>query len=199
MVNNLPTRKTLKSQREGLYKHGLVYELPYTSIGNEELYTIRMRYVSAMDRAVVEAMPADAQKRVWEGLKGMEKAMRDTGGHKDPNSLLEALSNNDEQVKAADLLFCAASLMAVDGDDSVTTQAVFLTEEEADQHGGWFVGDIAAEDRLGFLLATIGGNAELAKKLKVFRPESKPDVQNGETSGLAENTALHAVESPVNA
>lgn len=190
---NLPSRKNLASQREGLFKHGLIFELPYTSIGAEEMYTIRMRYVSAMDKAVVEAMPADAQKQVFDGLKSIEKSQQ--GTQKDPNSLLEALSNNAEQVKAADLLFCAAAVRSVDGDENKTEPAVYMTEEDAEAHDAYFVEDLAAEDRLGFLMATIGGNQELARRLKLFRPESKSDVQDSAAGGVDESPSLHAVES----
>lgn len=182
MAINLPKKATLEKQRKDLRENGLVYELPYTSIGEEDMFTMRMRYVSTMDKAVIEAMPAQAQKQVFDGMRSIERSTRN---HKDPNSLLEALSNNEEQLRAADLLFCAAAWEPV----------VVMTEEEAAGDDSVYpVTAFAAEDRLGFLMATIGGNQELAKRLKLFRPESGPDVQDGEAGGLAEKAAVRLVE-----
>lgn len=182
---SLPAKKDLKKQREDLREFGLVLPLPYTKLGDEgtEEYTIRMRYVSAMDKAVVEAMPAETQKQVWAGLQGIQKA---AGRHKDPNSLLESIANNAEQVHAADLLFCAAAL----------EPEVVMTEEEAEGDDNVYpVTYFAAEDRISFLMGTIGGNTEIAKTMRLFRPEPPAHVQDSEALRLVEDKTLASVGS----
>lgn len=180
----LPKRNDLKQQREDLRKHGMKIPLPYTSIGSDEQYEVIMRYVSAFDKSIVEAMPSDTQAKVWEGIKGIQAASR--AGTSDPQSLIESVAQNAEQLHAADLLFCAAAI----------NPKVVMTEEEAgDSDDVYPVSYFAAEDRISFLMGTLGGNQDIAKTFKLFRPKPDDDVQDSAAGGLAESPALRAVES----
>lgn len=179
MKINLPKKAVLAEQVTDLRTNGIIFPLDYTSVARaaedndgsfdpSEAYSIRMRYVSTMDKAVIEAMPAEAQKQVWDGLKSLQKAQ---AKHKDPESLLQVAANNEEQVRAADYLFCAAAI----------EPRVVLTEEEARLGGEdvYWVGTFLAEDRLSFFAGTIGGNSEISRKFKLFRPEQGTPVQGG--------------------
>lgn len=180
----LPKRSDLKKQREDLRNHGMKVPLPYTSIGSDESYEIVMRYVSAFDKSIVEAMPQDTQAKVWEGIQGIQAATR--AGTNDPKSLIESVAQNAEQLNAADLLFCAAAI----------NPQVVMTEEEAGNSDNVYpVSYFAAEDRISFLMGTLGGNQDIAKTFKLFRPEPVSDVQDSAPVELAESPALHAVES----
>lgn len=182
---SLPKRRDLKKQREELRTQGMLVPLPYTSVGDDDAgsYEIRMRYVSAFDKSVVEAMPQHTQEKVWEGIKGIQAATRT--GNSDPTSLIESVSQNAEQLRAADLLFCAASL----------EPKVVMTEEEAgDDDDVYPVSYFAAEDRISFLMGTLGGNQEIAKTFKLFRSKQGDDVQDSPAGELAESPALRAME-----
>lgn len=184
MVRNLPKRNDLKKQRAELKSNGMVVPLPYTSIAAGESYEIVMRFVSAFDKSVVEAMPQDIQNKVWEGIQGISAAQK--SGNTTPESLIESVSQNESQLHAADLLFCAASL----------DPKIVMTEEEAGESEDVYpVSHFAAEDRISFLMGTIGGNAEVAKTFKLFRPKKGGDVQNSPSGELVESPSIRALES----
>lgn len=184
---NLPKRVTLKKQRDDLRKQGVLWPLPMTSIGDDrdeddldgagETYEIHMRYISTFDRAIVDAMPQEAQEQVWSGIQSIQNASR---GAKSPDSLVSLAAQNEKQVNAARLLFCAAAI----------NPRVYMTEEEADEDPmGYYVGDFANEDVVSYFMATIGGNAELARRMKLFRPERRDDAQDSNVRRLdAEGT-----------
>lgn len=192
MKVNLPKRATLKKQREDLRNNGVIWPLPMTSIGDErddddldgagETYEIHMRYISTFDRAIVDAMPKDAQEQVWEGISSIQNQQRHA---KSPDSLVSLAAQNDKQVQAARLLFCAAAI----------NPKVYMTEEEADADpGAYYVGDFANEDVVSYFMATIGGNAQLAMRMKLFRPERRDDAENGNVRRLDEEGASGRLE-----
>lgn len=184
-ISKLPMRKALIEHRRRQIEDGMTFPLDATSIANgeEEPWYVRVRRISTMDEAIIEALPADAQQSVFEGLQALGRAQDEAGKNTDAKTMLEMLSNNKSALRAADELFCAAMIEP----EVVMSEADLVHEPDA-----YVVTDFAAEDRMALMMAMVNTESGMARKLKLFRPEEVIDVPASEVVELVEDKAIDA-------
>lgn len=182
-LSKLPMRKALVEHRKRIVTDGMIFPLDATSMANgeDEAWEVRVRRISTMDEAIIEALPADAQQAVFDGLKALQKAQEEAGNNADAKTMLEMLGNNRQALRAADELFCAALIEP----ECVMTEADLVGNPDA-----YVVTDFAAEDRMALMMAMVNTESGAGRKLKLFRPSEVIDVPARETGGLDESAAL---------
>lgn len=174
--SRMPSREAFLAFRQKQVELGFEFPLTASSVGKSEQWKARVRRLSLMDRASIDALPSLVQAQIWEGLKVLreETRRRNRDGIDDPESLIEVLANNERVLPAADA-FCIASF--------IDPPLVYRTDELNRFPNAYLVTDIRPEDRVSFFLACSDADSEAAKKLKLFRPdrESPIDVEPAPT------------------
>jgi hypothetical protein len=183
----LISRDALLEHRRKQREDGYLYPLNATSIGLDETLTAHVRRLNLTDRAAIDLLPQDVQAVVWEGVKEFDRLQKASKGKDAPESLKDAVANNEQSMKAADA-FCIASFISP---KLVATEADLASNPEA-----WVVTDVAAEDRIGWFMVCVDADSARAKNLKLFRRKPSAVVPNG-TTGTVAHATLNLVESPV--
>jgi hypothetical protein len=177
------SRDALLEHRRRQREDGYLFPLTATSIGMDEPMTAHVRRLNLTDRAAIDLLPKDVQGVVWEGVKEFDKLQKASkNGKADPDTLDEAILNNEKSMKAADA-FCIAAFIA---------PRLVATESDLTA-GAYVVSDIAAEDRIGLFMICVDADSARAKNLKLFRRKPDADVSNG-TAGPVAASTLFAVE-----
>jgi hypothetical protein len=182
------TRQAIIEHRERQQRDGFTFPLAATSLGMPEVQLARVRRLTTMDRAAIEQLPQDVQAKVWDGLRIVQEERRRADGGEDPRSLLEAVTNNEKVLPAANA-YCIASFI-----DPV----LVASEAELAQHpNAMLVDDIAAEDRVTFFWACNDPNSEAARSMKLFRPPVEADATPAHVpAGPAEPVAPTPFRAP---
>ncbi len=180
------SRDALLEHRRRQREDGYLFPLTATSIGLDEPLVAHVRRLNLTDRAAIDLLPQDVQGVVWEGVKEFDKLQKANRAGKDsPDSLDEAILNNEKSMKAADA-FCIAAFIE---------PKLVATEADLPANGAaYVVTDIAAEDRIGLFMVCVDADSARAKNLKMFRRQPSPAVQNGATRPVA-TPAVNVVES----
>jgi hypothetical protein len=178
------SRDALLEHRRRQREDGYLFPLTATSIGLDETMTAHVRRLNLTDRAAIDLLPKDVQGVVWEGVKEFDKLQKASkAGRDSPDSLDEAILNNEKSMKAADA-FCIAAFI----EPRLVATEADLTD------GAYVVTDIAAEDRIGLFMICVDADSARAKNLKLFRRKPHADVSNG-TAGPMAAPSLYPVES----
>jgi hypothetical protein len=174
---------------------GYTYDLNATSIGLRTPLTAHVRRLNLTDRAAIDLLPKDVQGVVWEGVKEFDKLQRaNKAGRESPDSLDEAVLNNEKSMKAADAFFIASVLDIRQGDKVLTTKIVANDAERQRFPGSFAVHGIAAEDRVKWFMVCVDADSAKAANLKLFRGKSDAHVSNGAVGTVAA-PSLYPVES----
>ncbi|MDQ3541389.1 MAG: hypothetical protein M3440_11940 [Chloroflexota bacterium] len=192
----MPDRHSLRAalieNRRRQREYGFAFEFTVSNLGipeDDQIKQGRVRRLNLADRATIDALPTHLQSTVWEGVKEFEKLQKaNRAGKADPQSLMEAVMNNQKSMKAADA-FCVAAFIS---------PVIVATEDEFDRNpeANYVVTDIAEEDRLNVFMICLDGDSEQAKKLKLFRPERTADAAARPTGAMAP-TSIRADEPAV--
>lgn len=177
--NKLPKPSLLKEHRRRQVEDGYIFPLEATSLGGDELWSIRVRDISLMNSANIKALPTATQDVVYAGMKELERTQKVAQSLPEATNLFEMAKNNEMILQAADRFFCA---VAID-------PPVALTAAEATDEDTYLVDHIAPEDRVTLFFATMNKESEQAKKLKLFRPRQTGDVRPVPAIGLVEDQA----------
>ncbi|MGB3328218.1 MAG: hypothetical protein WBA46_04635, partial [Thermomicrobiales bacterium] len=167
--SRMPSREAFLAFRQKQIELGYEFPLSASSMGKSEMWLARVRRLSTMDRASIDALSPLVQDQIWEGMRIVreETRRRNRDGMDDPESLIELLANNERFLPAADA-FCVASFI-----DPVL---VSHPSDLARFPNAYLVTDIAAEDRVAFFLACSDAHSEAAKRLKLFRPRGESTI-----------------------
>lgn len=165
--NRLPARKAIQDHRRRQLEDGYVFPLTATSLGQDEVWEIRVRQLSMMDQAVVNALPTATQDAVYRGMKEFEKAQKAVAKLPEATNLVEVTKNNATLLQAADRFLCAIAI----------EPTIVMTEAELEMNpDACVVTDIAAEDRVAVFMAVLDSESAQAKRLRLFRREHSNDV-----------------------
>lgn len=180
----IPKRSLLQEHRRAQAEDGYIFPLEATSLGGDEVWSIRVRDISLMNAANIKMLPTATQDVVYAGMKELERTQRVAQSLPEATNLFEMAKNNELILQAADRFFCA---VAID-------PPVVLTEADLAGAGedAYMVTDFAPEDRVTLFFATMNKESEQSKKLKLFRPRQATDVRPVSTGELAEVTSLGA-------
>ncbi len=181
MPANRSLRNALLENRRRQREDGYMFEFTASNLGipeDDQIKPGRVRRLNLADRATIDALPTHLQSTVWEGVKEFEKLQKaNKAGKEDPQSLSEAVMNNQKSLRAANA-FCVAAFIS---------PVIVVTEEEFERNteAQYVVTDIAEEDRINVFMLCLDGDSEQAKKLKLFRPERPADAAARPTGAVA--------------
>lgn len=181
-ITKLPMLDAVRRHRQERLENGFLFPLSATSIGMEEVIHARVRRLSSVDRAAVQALPADMQQVIWDGLKEFQAEQKKAGDDADPDSLLEMLAGNEKILKTANA-YCRAAFIH---------PRLVLNQSEITDENTWLVDDVEAEDRIALFLACMDADSPQVRKLKMFRPTRRELATDGEAVSMAE-ASLRAV------
>jgi hypothetical protein len=189
------SRDALLEHRRRQREDGYLFPLTATSIGLDETMNAHVRRLNLTDRAAIDLLPKDVQGVVWEGVKEFDKLQKaNKAGRDSPDSLDEAILNNEKSMKAADAFFIASVLDIRQGDKVLTTKIVANDAERQRFPGSFAVHGIAAEDRDKWFMVCVDADSAKAANLKLFRGKSDAHVSNGAVGPVAA-PSLYPVES----
>lgn len=145
-----------------------LFPLYASSVGRKRVWKALVRRLTIMDRASIGHLPDHLQNFVWSQLKVVQKEqerLRDQG--EEPRDINEALANNDQNVRAANI-YCHAAF--------VDPTIVLEPREENLAARTLHIDRIAVDDRIAFLLACNDAASEQGRLFETFRPESGADA-----------------------
>lgn len=154
-----------------------LFALHASSIGRKKVWKVLARRLTIMDRASIAHLPDHLQNFVWNQLQSIQKEterMREAG--EEPKNIQEALANNDQNIKAANI-YCHAAF--------VDPQIVLNQHEENLAERKLFVERIAAEDRIAFMIGCNDADGEQARLFETFRPAPAPDALDRDVVSVA--------------
>lgn len=154
-----------------------LFPLHASSIGRKTVWKALVRRLTLMDKASLGHLPSHLQNFVWSQLKAIQKdidRLQEAG--QEPKDIQEALANNDQNIRAANL-YCHAAF--------VDPQIVLNQHEENLSERKLHVERIAVEDRLAFIIGCNNANGEQARLFETFRPESRADAPDRGTLPVA--------------
>ena len=149
------------------------FPLYASSIGRRSVFRVKARRLQIMDRAALGFLPSTLQNEVWLQLKAASRdiqRLQDSGA--EPKDINEALANNEKQLQMADIL-CKYGWI----EPSVTLEE----REHNPAQGVIYIGHIAAEDRIAYLIACNDADSEQARSFRTLREESDAAVPGGES------------------
>lgn len=191
MPANRSLRPAILENRRRQREDGFAFEFTATNLGipkEDQLKPARVRRLATTELGILDQLPADLQATVFEGLKELERIQKANEGRPDPQSLAEAVTNNQEFLKTANA-FCVAAIIS---------PVVVSTEEEYERNvnAELVIDDIASEDRINLAIMCADSRSQQASTLKLFRPERPADAAPRPTGAVAP-TAIRADEPAV--
>ena len=181
----LPSMESIEAFQEEQLVNGFTFPLTATSLGRPEPMLARVRRLSTIDKAAINALPSEMRDVIFEGLTEFNKQQKIMADADDPTSMNEMMANNDKVLAAANA-WCEAAF--------IHPQIVRTREQAVGKQNTWYLDLIHPEDRVGLLFACLDADNGNAAKLKMFRPKRRDAVENGGNVSMAE-TAERPVES----
>lgn len=154
-----------------------LFPLYASSIGRKKVWKVLARRLTIMDRASIGHLPDHLQNFVWSQMKEVQKEVerRQELGEEAKN-IQEALANNDQNIRMANL-YCHAAF--------VDPTIVLNQREENLSERKLFVDRVAAEDRIAFMLGCNDAAGEQGRLFETFRPESGVDAPDRDVVPVA--------------
>lgn len=163
----------------------LKFPLHASSVGKRDVWKVLTRRLSMINRAEVAFLPDHLQAFVWEQLKVSQKEIEKARKKNfEPRTMNEALANNENLLKVADLFVMAAF---------VDPQIVLNKEDEDINQRKLHIDRIQPEDRMAFWIACRDAESEQARLFETFRPEPANDAPRGNDREVLGRQALRSV------
>jgi hypothetical protein len=168
----LPTFDEISEHRQRQVTDGYLFPLEATSLGMPEPIQAHVRRLNITERAVIDALPLNLRQTVFEGVKEYERLTKQNRANPNAglgNTLEEIVTNNEKSMKAADA-FCVAAF--------IRPKLVYTEDERQNDPYTWTIDKVAVEDRALMFMACMDADSQAAGLLKLFRPETRPDVSD---------------------
>lgn len=177
-ITSLPSYKAMMDHRRDVIENGFLFPLTASSIGLPDVLQVRVRRLSTVDRAAINALPQDMQEVIFRGIKEMQRVQQQNN-NEEPENILEVLAGNEDILKTANA-WCLAAFIhprLVDSPHEIELGAPGETV--------WALDAIHEEDRIALLLASLDADSAQNRKLKMFRPEWGRAAQDREALPVA--------------
>lgn len=165
------------------------FPLHASSVGRgDDVFEVTCRDLQIMDRASLGFLPSKLQDEVWQQLKRTQAEIseRQKAGQ-EPKNINEALANIDDQLRIADLI-CEYGWL----DPKVTRDPA----KHDPANGVTWIGNVAASDRIAYMIACNDKDSEQAKYFRSVRDESNGDVPGREGGEVVPDAAQRPAGDP---
>lgn len=181
-ITSLPSYKEMKRHQREVIENGFIFPLNASSIGKPDTIHVRVRRLSTVDRAAINALPQDMQQTIFKGIKELQRVQKENN-NQEPEDILEMLANNEDILKTANA-WCLASFIY----PRLVESASMIPDESESGEVVWALDAVHEEDRIALLLAAMDADSAQNKKLKMFRPTWGNAAQDRPALSVASET-----------